>query len=404
MVSFCNEILDGLTEIPVSGSPGCMLVVGKNAQAILTNQNSNDVFLAASELDAGRIFVAGHTCYGEWLFKAKQKNHLQTALMNNVTKWLTRSDRAVDDDEILDVHKASTAPKDWAKYKIAYWSPHNHKELSESVQGELLEFLSKGGALFCCATTWAYLNYKKCEQLKDHEMFQFLKTHAGIVLTNKAISAQNPLSTAHNKAKSCNFEKAMSKLCSNMFEYKDSVNTVIRYMQELNEVIEPDQNILKSIKDSVLSQCDDKHICPFPTKNKAVNGADEKLSARLLSYCYLGLVAEKAPGIQTFPGDFESPPELLNHVEIHLRANFQERLSTGFYLPAGVCLTIKVLSGSCSDWKVRIGAHTDNISKMDDYKRWPVVSFEKILKPRTLISSSFGGLIYFDYGTRYLSV
>jgi hypothetical protein len=149
MTFFYDEILAGLSEVPVSGNPGCLLVIGKNAQAVLTNENSNDVFLAACEYDSGRIFVSAHTCYGDWLHKKNQKNKLQSELMDNITKWLTRSDAVVDDDDILDINSANIENKDLTKYKIVKWVPHGKAEISKPLKNKLIEFLKNGGALFC---------------------------------------------------------------------------------------------------------------------------------------------------------------------------------------------------------------------------------------------------------------
>ena len=57
-----------------------------------------------------------------------------------------------------------------------------------------------------------------------------------------------------------------------------------------------------------------------------------------------------------------------------LAPSFAERLSTGYYLPAGVSMKLKVLEGDCKGWKVRIGAHTDNIEQRNEYNRWCVIS------------------------------
>ncbi len=213
-------------------------------------------------------------------------------------------------------------------------------------------------------------------------------------MTNRAITAKNPLSTSKNKAIHCNLTSALSKLRSNMFDSVDTINTVIGFLKELNSIIEPDQDMLQAIKQTVLEQCDDKQVCPM--KDKPVKGSNEKLAAQLLCFCYLSLEGEKAPGVDYFPDDFDSPPKLLDDVEIRLHADFQERISTGFYLSAGNKLEIEVIDGDCKDWNIRIGSHTDNLTQSGEYQRWPVISFERSLRPKSVISSSFGGLIYLE--------
>ena len=79
-----------------------------------------------------------------------------------------------------------------------------------------------------------------------------------------------------------------------------------------------------------------------------------------------------------------------------MKATFQERLSTGYYLPAGIEMSVKVTNGNHKGWKLRIGAHTDNNTNLKKYVRWPVVSIMKLLDEEMVVSSPFGGLVYFE--------
>jgi hypothetical protein len=108
-------------------------------------------------------------------------------------------------------------------------------------------------------------------------------------------------------------------------------------------------------------------------------------------------LGEKAPNIQEFPFDFSEEPELLSDVSIRLTSKFSERLSTGFYLPAGVEISIRVVDGNPKDWKCRIGAHSDVLKPESEYRRWPNCSVVKTLKKELNFKSSFGGLVYFDW-------
>jgi hypothetical protein len=80
-----------------------------------------------------------------------------------------------------------------------------------------------------------------------------------------------------------------------------------------------------------------------------------------------------------------------------LTSKFSERLSTGFYLPAGVEISIRVVDGNPKDWKCRIGAHSDVLKPESEYRRWPNCSVVKTLKKELNFKSSFGGLVYFDW-------
>ena len=98
-----------------------------------------------------------------------------------------------------------------------------------------------------------------------------------------------------------------------------------------------------------------------------------------------------------FKGDFDQEPKLLHGVKINLTCDFNERLSTGYYLPAGTILLLAVDSGTdFNGWSIRIGAHTDDLSNCEKLLRWPCVTSCKSLARELSFSSPFGGLIYFE--------
>lgn len=73
-------------------------------------------------------------------------------------------------------------------------------------------------------------------------------------------------------------------------------------------------------------------------------------------------------------------------------------MSTGYYLPAGVQLLVRVTEGDTKGWSIRIGAHTDDISGCNELRRWPCVTTLESLsgKREFSLSCPFGGLVYFD--------
>lgn len=96
-------------------------------------------------------------------------------------------------------------------------------------------------------------------------------------------------------------------------------------------------------------------------------------------------------------------PDLLENVRISLSTKFDERISTGYYLPAGVQLLVRLDSAGDSNdefkgWSIRIGAHTDDVGGCNELSRWPcVTTVESLLGKREFnMSSPFGGLIYFE--------
>lgn len=85
-----------------------------------------------------------------------------------------------------------------------------------------------------------------------------------------------------------------------------------------------------------------------------------------------------------------------------LSTRFAERVSTGFYAPAGVRVHVHVIEPSSGEalkaWSMRIGAHTDDLSNCGELKRWPCLSLikENLDTTRFSMCSPYGGLIYFE--------
>lgn len=58
-------------------------------------------------------------------------------------------------------------------------------------------------------------------------------------------------------------------------------------------------------------------------------------------------------------------------------------------------MIIQLISGNCSNWKILIGCHSDDLSNCQELKRWPCITVLKDLSPDLVtVSSPFGGLVY----------
>ena len=59
---------------------------------------------------------------------------------------------------------------------------------------------------------------------------------------------------------------------------------------------------------------------------------------------------------QAFPGDFLTDElDLKTDIQLNFESQFDERLSTGYYLPAGLRIIVNILSGNTNNWSIRIG-------------------------------------------------
>ena len=137
-----EEILNGLSEIPATGSPGIIVVNGENAQAICTGDSPSNVFLAASLLGKGRVFVCAHDCYYKWF--VEKIGGLEGDFINKVKIWLSKNE-SIDDSAIIEATKLKN-DTNFSKYKIILW--HGGKVISDQVFQNIREYTINGGGLF----------------------------------------------------------------------------------------------------------------------------------------------------------------------------------------------------------------------------------------------------------------
>jgi len=139
-----------------------------------------------------------------------------------------------------------------------------------------------------------------------------------------------------------------------------------------------------------------------PSKTTPITGAlNMKIAQMINQYLVYGLRGVKAPNVNLWPGDLEKKTNLLSNVSLgFVSARLQnELISTGYYVPPGVDLHIEVQSmTSTDDWFVQIRLEENSLWTQNQYYRYPVSSVRRVLnaKSKLRISSTFGGLLYFQ--------
>ena len=386
MSFFYEEIFSGLNEIPVAGAPGVIVVNGEKAEAVCTGVSQVDVFLAAAEYGEGRVFVSSHDAYLHW-FRTKATD-LEGDFINRIVKWLTKGSGA-DDSNTIEVSKLYDE-SDLSQYKMIVLS---YERFSEKLNENLRAYVDDGGALFCSLTPWAF-----SKDLNNFLVFSFLRDYCGIVLTDKYFCTPGRIPVTQNKARFSNFRDAVKAVCSNSKEVANFNDTINCCMDSLSKHdISCDHQVSK-MKRSIMKQCKDNDLQVVPSQKNPIKIDEAKKLAKLLCKCSIAL-GEKALNIEEFPFDFKEHPTLKSDVTLKLTSKFNERLSTGYYAPAGVQMTLDVVKGNPNGWLCRIGAHTDILHDQSEYTRWPMCFVEKNMsnKNSLKIKSPFGGLVYFDW-------
>lgn len=401
---YCEEILKNFTSIPTPEYPGILAIDGDQTQAIFAYPTESDVFLAASTHGNGRLIASGHDVYYNYF---EEKSGLPKIFTDGVKKWLS-SGNEISNNQILDMSKFEET-ESLKDYKIIKWKFDTDIKSEDEVR--LLEFIKNGGGLFCGVTPWGYLSMDNENRLDNLSMYHFLKKHFGIRMTENYVKIGTETSVNENKAliknKGSNKHTAIvfpqdskKAIIERICEDIDCINQFVDTL-DYESLMKEDLSLVHHLRDTLVQKscplccCGNSNLYLAPTKSKPISGEKTQNICRLLNNCFIAL-NEKPYNVNDFPGECYASTE--NDVQLTVSTKFPwERVSTGYYLPAGFQAEVKILSGNYTSWKIRIGSQSDNLSKCDKYKRWPIMSIvQKVSNKNFHISSPFGGLIYFD--------
>jgi hypothetical protein len=391
MSYFSEKILNGLKKVPSYGSPGSMIILNNKSQAVFTGSSSGEVFLAAAEFGNGRIFICAHDMYYYWFEKDGDLSEVCKDFIDNVKKWLVKSDD-ISSLEIIDVNEVDEGI-DVEKNQVVKWC--QDADVDESKQKCILEYLSTGGSLLLAVTPWGFLQMNEDKKLTDLPAYMFLKTNFDIILTDLLISVDSEIPVEDNLARFSDFTKALTKVTANANKLSKYCSTLESGISVLKREGFIKADVVTFLEDSIKGEILKRDL--YPLKDRFIKDIENKNLLKLYGKCLIEKEWEKAPHIDDFPGDFNELPELLKEITIDICTKFNEWVSTGLYLPAGVEMTVTVNHGCCiEDWMVRIGAHTDDLSCCDGINRWPIISITKPLEDQFNVCSPFGGLVYFQ--------
>lgn len=113
------------------------------------------------------------------------------------------------------------------------------------------------------------------------------------------------------------------------------------------------------------------------------------------------------PGASIFPSmgmDLSSKSsDLVQDHRINLFSKYDgEWVSTGCYLVPNTNMSMTVLEGDCSHWKVRVGCHSDVLWHLSEWRRWPSISqtfpFNQ-QSERLEITYPWGGIVYLQHSS-----
>ena len=404
MSFYSEEILSGMSDVPIVPYLSKVLVYGENSQVLFSGSvpgsGRDEVIFAASQYGFGRVFAVGHDNILEW-WRVKAAG-LEGEFITRIIKWLTRGS-IVDDSNTVEGSKLDDN-SDLSRYKIIMLS---NETLSDRLNDKIRAFVDDGGALFCSITAWS----AEVSDLLSFTAIKFLKKFCGILITNDVNDFDAPqLPLSKNQAKILHLKDAINKVCKNYKELSNPIiYSMIDYMldkaleHDIIQYIEYDTSKLMRL---MLKQSTENSLQVVPTEKTPVTNSELKCITKLLSRCFSLLGAtgyselQKAKKIDEFPYDFARLPSLKTNISLKLTSKYDtERLSTGYYLPAGVQMSVTIVKGDPKGWYCRIGSIDCVLADEVEFPRWPVCDLLKKLDQNLnfKIISALGGLVYFDW-------
>ena len=392
MEGWADEILDGIEKVPILGSPGCVVVYGEKAQPILSN-DKHEVLIAAASHGLGRVVVFSHNSYVT-IEKFTKDEGDETILYQNVRKWVTKG-RFSSETKVIDVTQLvrDEIPED----SLLIWRTGSFP--CEGFMDKLLAHVEGGGGVVIGTTPWGFLQCCPQHTLETIPVNLFVQK-LGMCFTSNYYGSRGELLVSENTAKDVHLLNAL-KDAADVGSFNTSSGTIRRNLTWLpkNEFCQ----IKEAAEGTITKFCEDIHCCPSPSKPATTSS--EKALVTVMDRLFRDHAQHggsvKIPSVEVFPGDL--PADLpIECAEIHIE-NPQYGVRcfhpTGYYVPAGQELVIKLREGSSvrDGWSIAIGSHTDELFATEaPWRRWPTAQVRITLEQETAaLRSHTGGLVYF---------
>lgn len=392
LLAVASPLLIGVSDIASPGIPGPLVVFGKNAEVVVAGKQGKylEPVIATAEFGKGRVVAFGHGGYfGEGAMAVGQTRQL----MINAIRWARKSGgavgvhRATDTEALL--RAEGIASKRLSELDLASLDglslliidPNNE---SPKYAASIRKFVEGGGGLMIAGLGWGWLQLNPGTTIREHPCNLiaepmgiawadgYLERTAGTGLT----ASPGPIDTHAGKAF---FELIAGK------EMPQTGHTLARAVATLD----PKESIVTDL-DFLLSGIEPT----LPSENAPIRTQDVVGRLRLSLDLRRGTSAAN-PAAKNFPGlpEAGSSPGSRT-VEVDLARKRWH--STGLYAIAGKPLRVRS-DNLAPGLRLRIGAHSDTLWHLDDWKRAPEVSMSvPITKADMEVTSAFGGLVYVE--------
>ncbi|MDE2823119.1 MAG: M60 family metallopeptidase [Chloroflexota bacterium] len=411
-----GALLDGVGEISAPGVPGPLCIFGSEAFPVIVGAigEVRAPVMAASRWQAGRIVALGHDGY----FTRPTLKSLNTGrLIVNALHWSAGEEsshprigvvgatelRAWLQENGHDAVEVSLTPDSLRTVDVValvIWNlrPREFEALSK--------FVRDGGGLVTAMTGWGWAQLHPGLDLVSDYAGNRLLAHVGIGWSHDYLWRTSPdgydvvdvpeLTHAGTALEALEAHAAGMRLLTET-EIEQASDSLFRAIRCL-----PSDNALLAPRLEALIGRDERNR-RWPSAEQPVGKLDAipRLAVRLfvLEQSHIPPDAVRAhPLAKDFPGPVpDDAPRIARSLTID--TTVPRWHSTGLYAAPGELVTITVSPrvARVGGFRVRIGAHSDRIRRLSEWKRMPEISRDfPISATTTLIANAFGGLIYID--------
>ena len=395
-------LLEGVRSIAAPGTPGGVSVLGQTAFPVVAGPVGGGLqapVVAAARWGRGRVVAFGHDGY----FGTPALRKADTGrLVENAVRWLSAGAAprvAVINGPQLAAHLRSaglsatvaSASVDLASCNVVAFT---HDALAGDLPERLAAWIRSGGGVLAASTGWGWSQITG-KPLSEHPGSRLLMP-AGIIWNTATLSPRQggTFGVPAEEPAPLHAGQALTRIRQGDLPREDVRQALNSCLLALGSLPPGESQFRDRIQQVVGRES------PVPTKARPVGAADPVAALSLA--VAVRKAQEAAPGqVQALPaaGDFpgsvpQTAPRITQTIGIDLMA--PGWAGTGLYAAPGERVQVTLPEARArGTFRVRIGAHSDELWHLASWKRAPEITREFPLAGRTTqIASGFGGPIY----------
>lgn len=401
-------LLKDVRSIDTPGSPGTLCVFG-NATPLITGEMNDQpvVVAAAGTIGRGRVVALAHNGY----FAAASLERADTGrLIINAARWARSNQpapiRAVGDASLLNrLRDVGLDAQSLGRERLSDVLPHTSVLIIDA--GRLHEddlpaveaFVRGGGGLITGLPGWGWKQLNPGKSLADDLPMNRLLMHAGIVIADGHAGGRDNVFAVGEVDPLVRADVALDAALQGRLPAKSALVASAALLLAADALPSTEPSLRPRI-DRLLDQPPPDLRHPQPDRPLRPTDVIARVILILQERDLPRTPMERIrahPSADAFPGAVTADaPRVRRALDAdHLLPGWN---STGLYAAPGETVIVRIDPVDVAHGlSVRIGAHSDGIAHLRDWKRAPRIDrVIPITEPLTRIASPFGGLVYIE--------